>query len=138
MGGSIAPWASSFALRHKTEVNNMTTSIERLRDSRVISLRDQFSAGKRAGRSWAMKVATYEQLVRMSRYHSSVERGRATGNASDQALDLRDQLIAETAKKGCLADDTDHVAVFFTGFMDGVTEFFDEVEVEVQSGIARA
>ena len=73
----------------------------------------------------------------MSRYHSAFENGRATDKAG-QALDLRDQLVAEAAKKSCVADDTGHVVVFFAGFMEGVTEFFDEVKDAVQSGIACA
>src|SRR5258708_2569268 len=90
------------------------------------------------GRSWARKAATFEGLVRMSRYHYSVENGRATGNTCVQARDHCPQLIAETAKKRCRADDGDHVVVFFAGFMEGLTEFFDEVKVKVQSGIACA
>jgi hypothetical protein len=104
----------------------------------VTSLQDEFSAGKVEGRSWARKVAKYEQLVRMSRYCSAVENGRRSEGASDQAPHYRDQLIAETAKRSCLADDTDHIVVFFAGFMEGVTEFFDQVRDQVQSGIARA
>jgi hypothetical protein len=115
----------------------MTTSIERIRESRVTSLQNEFSAGKAEGRSWARRVAKYEQLVRMARYHSAVENGRATDKASCRALDQRDQLIVEMAKKSCLADDTDHVVVFLAGFMEGVAEFFDEVKDEVQSCIAR-
>jgi hypothetical protein len=119
------------------KVNKMTTSIERLRESRVTSLQNEFSAGKAEGRSWARKAAKYEQLVRISRYHAAVENGRSTDKASDDALDQRHQQIASTAKKSCLADDTDYVVVFFAGFMEGVTEFFDEVKIKVQSGIAR-
>ena len=104
----------------------------------MTSLQDEFSAGKVEGRSWARRVAKYEQLVRMSRYHSTVDNGRATDEASRQAFDLRDKLIVETAKKSCLADDTDHVVAFFAGFMVGVTEFFDEVKDKVQCGIAPA
>jgi hypothetical protein len=116
----------------------MTTSIERIRESRVTSLQNEFSAGKVEGRSWARKDATYEQLVRISRYHTAVENGRSTDKASDQALHCRDRLNAETAKRSCLADDTDYMVAFFAGFMEGVTEFLDEVKVKVQSGIARA
>jgi hypothetical protein len=106
----------------------MTTSIERLRESGVTSLQDEFSAGKAEGRTWARKVATYGQLARMSRFCSAVENARSTGEVSRQAIDFHHQPSLDTINKTCLADDTDHVVAFITGFMEGAAEFFEKVK----------
>jgi hypothetical protein len=103
-------------------------SIERLRSSRITTLQDEFAAGELAGRSWAAKVATYEELVRMSRFCSTIEKHRSTDKESTQAIGLPDQLAPATIKENCLADDTDSVTAFFGGFVEGANEFFEKVK----------
>jgi hypothetical protein len=112
------------------KVNKMK-SIERLRASRQTTLQDDFAAGKLEGRSWAAKVATYRELVRTSRFCSTVEKYRSTDQVSTQALDLRDQVALATIKKNGLADDTDSITAFFGGFMEGASEFFEEVKGQI-------
>jgi hypothetical protein len=123
MDESIAP-----RLHHRIRATYMTRSNERLRVSRLSALQDEFSTGKLAGRSWAMKFATHEQLVRMSRFCSNVENARSAGEVSGQAIDRHDQLSLDTINKTGLADDTDHGMAFVGGFMEGAVEFFEKVK----------
>jgi hypothetical protein len=112
------------------KVNKMKP-IERLRASRLSTLQDDYAAGKIEGRSWAAKVAMYGELVRMSRFYSTVEKYRSTDNVSTQAIDLRDQLAPATIQENCLADDRDSITAFLGGFMEGASEFFEEVKGQI-------
>jgi hypothetical protein len=104
----------------------MRKSIERLRASRLTTLQDHFAAGKLGGRSWAAKVATYDELARVSRFYTTAEQCRDTDQVSHQAIE-RDQLALAATKKTGVADDLDHVTAVFAGFVEGAIEFFEEV-----------
>jgi hypothetical protein len=110
---------------------HMTMPNERLRASKYKALQCEFSAGKREGRTWARKAANYGQLVRMSRFHSTIENNRSVESARAQANKIREALVPETANEASLADDTERVTAFLGGFMEGVVEFFEEVKVHI-------
>jgi hypothetical protein len=111
------------------KVNKMKP-IERLRASRLSTLQDDYAAGKIEGRSWAAKVATYDELASVSRFYSTAEQCRNTDQVSHQAIE-RDQLALAAIKKSCVADDLDHVTAVFAGFLEGANEFFEKVKDQV-------
>jgi hypothetical protein len=64
----------------------------------------------------------------MFRYCSTVEKHRSTDQVCTQAIDRRDQLAPATIQESCFADDRDSITVFLGGFMEGASEFFEEVK----------
>ena len=109
----------------------MTTAIDRLRKSHLIAQQDDYSAGKKAGTSWASKSAKYEELARISRFCATVENCRSAKQPSSQAIDVWDKRTLATVKKNSCSSDAERVTAFIGGFLEGASKFFDQIKGRV-------
>jgi hypothetical protein len=120
---------SALAAEEHRRNANMTTAIERLRASKQETLQNEQANGKQAGREWAEKYASYDDLRRISKieFAQGVDAGRIEDEAMGcltEALDWTDDDIAEQLGDEGVMVTNEYAAAW----IEGVQEFFAEVK----------
>jgi hypothetical protein len=117
--------AAVATLRHRKD-RTMTTAIERLRASKAQLIQNDEMEGKIHGRQWAENKASYEELVKISKFDDFMKH-------LDSQSFTPAELIRQALGAGSL-DDIDPVYLdrrrheYLSAWIDGAQEFFKEVE----------